>query len=129
MSRRYVSAAAVLICLLFFGVFSQAVYGQDASTFNGPVIKKIIIEGNQHLDDSVIAAAIVKTQIGQPAVDELILDDLRSIYDTGYFQDASATRNFWTTAVFAVILMFVENPVITDTIIFRNAGQYRCRDF
>ncbi len=128
MSRRYVSAAAVLICLLFFGVFSQAVYGQDASTFNGPVIKEIIIEGNQHLDDSVIAAAIVKTQIGQPAVDELILDDLRSIYDTGYFQDASATKELLDDGSIAVIFNVVENPVVTD-IIFRNAGQYAMRDF
>ena len=75
----------------------------------------------------MIRAAIVKTQVGQPAVDELILDDLRSIYDTGYFQDASATKEQLADGI-AVVFYVVENPIVTD-IVFRNAESYAMGEF
>lgn len=126
MSRRFKRATAVLFCLVVLvGALPQVALGQAAS--GGAIVKEIIIEGNTHLDDSIIRSAIVKTQIGQPAVDELILDDLRSIYDTGYFQDASATKENVDGGI-AVVFHVVENPIVSS-IIFRNAESYAMKDF
>ncbi|HHT74289.1 MAG TPA: BamA/TamA family outer membrane protein [Firmicutes bacterium] len=125
MSKHFAQTAAALICLLLLvGVITPTALGQGAPS---NIVREIVIQGNTHLDDDVIRAAIVKTQVGQPAVDELILDDLRSIYDTGYFQDASATKEQLADGI-AVVFYVVENPIVTD-IVFRNAESYAMGEF
>lgn len=126
MSKHFVQPAVALICcLLLLGAISATAAGQSAPPSN--IVQEIIIDGNTHIDDSVIEAAIVKTQIGQPAVDQLILDDLQAILDTGYFQDVSATKEPRAEG-YAIIFHVVENPIVTD-IVFRNAGQYAMHEF
>ncbi|NLJ75118.1 MAG: BamA/TamA family outer membrane protein [Firmicutes bacterium] len=123
MSKRLGKTIVTLVCLaLVFSIVSPAALADEA-----PIVKAIVIRGNENIDTDVIRSAIIKTQIDQSAVDQEILDDLRSIYDTGYFQDASAT---FEPAVGGVTVVFnvVENPVVQD-IIFKGTTSIPLNDF
>jgi len=125
MSKRFMQAAATLTCLLLlWGGLTLTAAGQSIPDV---IVREIIIEGNTHLDDSLIQSAIVKTQIGQPAVKELIMDDLQAILDMGYFQDVSATLDPRDGGV-AIIFNVVENPIVTD-IVYKNISGYNMGEF
>ena len=73
MSKRLGKTFMALVCLvLMFSIVSGNVSADEA-----PIVKGIMIRGNENIDTDVIRSAIIKTQIDQPAVDQEILDDLR----------------------------------------------------
>jgi outer membrane protein insertion porin family len=93
---------------LLFSVGNASVWAQDSS-----LVRSIEVEGNTFIDTETIKASILKTKINQPAVEQQILDDLRSIYDLGYFQDATAS---FEPAIAGVQVVFhvVENPIVRE---------------
>jgi outer membrane protein insertion porin family len=105
-------SAKLLVGLMVIGVLLSAgvanVGAQESS-----LVRSIEVEGNTFIDTETIKASILKTKINQPAVEQQILDDLRSIYDLGYFQDATASFEPATAGV-KVIFHVVENPVVRE---------------
>lgn len=106
------SSAKFLVILIIVGLFFQigsvGVKAQDSS-----LVRSIEIKGNEFIDTETIKASILKTKINQPAVEQQILDDLRAIYDLGYFQDATASFEPALAGV-QVIFHVVENPVVQE---------------
>ncbi|HBG01538.1 MAG TPA: hypothetical protein DDW87_08205, partial [Firmicutes bacterium] len=106
------SSARLLVGLivlgLLFSVGSANVWAQDSS-----IVRSIEVKGNTFVDTETIKASILKTKVNQPTVEQHILDDLRAIYDLGYFQDATAS---FEPAIAGVQVVFhvVENPVVRD---------------
>lgn len=108
------SSARLLVGLivlgLLFSVGNVSVLAQDSS-----LVRSIEVKGNTFVDTEIIKASILKTKVNQPAVEQHILDDLRSIYDLGFFQDATASFEPAIAGV-QVIFHVVENPVVQDII-------------
>ena len=106
------SSARLLVGLIVIGLFLQmgtlSVGAQESS-----IVRSIEVKGNRFIDTETIKASILKTKVNQPAVEQQILDDLRSIYDLGYFQDATASFEPATAGV-QVIFHVVENPVVQE---------------
>ncbi|HHT69412.1 MAG TPA: BamA/TamA family outer membrane protein [Firmicutes bacterium] len=106
------SSARLLVVLIVVGIFFQmgsvSVWAQESS-----LVRSIEVQGNTFIDTETIKASILKTKVDQPAVEQQILDDLRSIYDLGYFQDVSAS---FEPAVGGVQVVFhvVENPIVQE---------------
>ena len=98
----------LLVIGLLFSAANATVGAQDSS-----LVRSIEVEGNTFIDTETIKASILKTKINQPAVEQQILDDLRSIYDLGYFQDATAS---FEPAIAGVQVVFhvVENPIVQE---------------
>jgi len=80
-------AAQALVVLAVLVSLLTAVGGVSAA--ENSLVRGILIEGNNYVDTETIRAAIVKTKLNEPATEQMLLDDLHSIFDLGYFQDAS----------------------------------------
>lgn len=106
------SSAKLLVMLIVVGLFLQvgsaSVWAQDST-----LVRSIEVQGNRFVDTETIKASILKTKINQPLVEQHILDDLRAIYDLGYFQDATANFEPAVAGV-QVIFNVVENPVVQE---------------
>ena len=120
------SSAKLLVGLIMIGLLFQvgtwSVEAQESS-----IVRSIEVKGNTFIDTETIKASILKTKVNQPAVEQQILDDLRSIYDLGYFQDATAS---FEPAVAGVQVVFhvVENPVVKE-IAFSGMSGIPFRDY
>lgn len=99
---------ALIVVGLLFSVTSVTINAQDLG-----VVRSIIVNGNNFVDTETIKASILKTQINEPAVEQHILDDIRSIYDLGYFQDVQASVDPILGGV-QVVFLVVENPIVED---------------
>ncbi|NMB01107.1 MAG: BamA/TamA family outer membrane protein [Firmicutes bacterium] len=99
---------ALIVLGLVFSVSSAAVYAQDLG-----VVRSITVSGNKFVDTETIKASILKTRINEPAVEQKILDDIRAIYDLGYFQDVQASVDPALGGV-QVVFVVVENPIVQD---------------
>lgn len=106
------SSAKVLVGLIVLGLLlsvgSTAVWAQDQA-----LVRSITVKGNTFIDTETIKSSILKTRINEPVVEQQILDDLRSIYDLGYFQDAQASFEPALGGV-QVVFHVVENPVVQE---------------
>lgn len=106
------SSAKLLVVLIVVGLFLQmgsaSVWAQDST-----LVRSIEVQGNRFVDTETIKASILKTKVNQPVVEQHILDDLRAIYDLGYFQDATANFEPAVAGV-QVIFNVVENPVVRE---------------
>ena len=70
-------------------------------------------QGNSYIDTETIKASILKTRINEPAVEQKIIDDIRAIYDLGFFEDVQATVDPALGGV-EVVFHVVENPIVRD---------------
>lgn len=106
------SSSRLFVVLIVVGLILQVgsavVWAQESS-----IIRSIEVKGNTFVDTETIKASILKTKINQPVEEQQILDDLRSIYDLGYFQDVTANFEPAIAGV-QVIFLVVENPVVQD---------------
>ncbi len=114
------SSAKLLVGLIMISLFFQmgtlSVEAQESS-----IVRSIEVQGNTFIDTETIKASILKTKVNQPAVEQQILDDLRSIYDLGYFQDATASYEPATAGV-QVVFHVVENPIVNEIAFSGMAG-------
>lgn len=105
--------AKFLVGLIMIGLLITI--GTFEAAAEEPLVRSIVIEGNTMVDSETVKAAILKTKVNQPMNEQQILDDLRSIYDLGYFQDASASFDPVLGGV-QVIFHVIENPIVNDLI-------------
>jgi outer membrane protein insertion porin family len=74
------------------------------------IIAKVLIEGNVAIEESAIRAQI-KSKEGGLFSPQTAREDLKSVYQLGYFQDVRAERRDWDRGK-AVVFIVEEKPVI-----------------
>ncbi|MFA5088869.1 MAG: outer membrane protein assembly factor BamA [Candidatus Omnitrophota bacterium] len=85
----------------------------EATIFQGEkIVKAIEVKGNKSIGMAVILAKI-KTRVGQPYLQNVISDDLKRLYNTGFFADVSVDRQDYEGG-FKVIIELEEKPIIEE---------------
>ncbi len=106
----------------------RPVWGQPDGTVSAVVDQKIVkaieIRGNKTISDAAILSKI-KTRVGQDYLQNVISDDLKRLYNTGYFSDVSVDRQDYKGG-FKVIIFLTEKPII-DEITFTKTRYYSPR--
>ncbi|MBI5149387.1 MAG: outer membrane protein assembly factor BamA [Candidatus Omnitrophica bacterium] len=85
------------------------------------VVKSIDVKGNKAISISAILAKI-KTKVGQEYLQSVISDDLKRLYNTGYFSDVRVDRQPMDGGV-KVIFYIEEKPVI-DKVTFSKIAYF-----
>ncbi len=93
----------------------EAPASTDVSTVQSLFVKAIEIKGNKTISVSAILAKI-KTRVGQEYIQSIASDDLKRLYNTGYFSDVRVDHEDHAGGV-KVIFYIEEKPVI-DKITF-----------
>ena len=106
-SSAKLSVVLIVMCL-FLAMGSESMLAQDST-----LVRSIEAIGNRLVDTETIKASILKTKVNQPVVQQHLLDDLRAIYDLGYFQDV-VYRLEPAIAGIKVIFEVVENPIVSE---------------
>lgn len=73
-------------------------------------VKLIEVKGNKTISTAVILAKI-KTKVGQDYLKNVISDDIKRLYNTGYFSDVSVDREDYHGG-FKVVFALTEKPII-----------------
>lgn len=76
------------------------------------VIGKVLVEGNRAIEESAIRARI-KIKEGDIFSSRLVREDLKAIYQLGYFQDVRVEKRPWGRKQ-AVVFIVEEKPVIKE---------------
>lgn len=93
----------------------------DASAVPTSVIKAIEVKGNKTISISAILAKI-KTRVGEEYIQSVISDDLKRLYNTGYFSDVRVDRQEYEGGL-KVVFLIEEKPVI-DKVTFSKLQQF-----
>ncbi len=76
----------------------------------GKLVKVIEIKGNKTIGIPTILSKI-KTRVGEEYIQNVISDDLKRLYNTGYFDDVSVDHQDFEGG-FKVIIYLVEKPIV-----------------
>lgn len=121
------SLYALCIGLFFsFCLFSAVVSAQEGNqqmpmnqeiqaapeTSEGKIVKAIDIKGNKTISIATILSKI-KTRVGQPYLQAVLSDDLKRLYNTGYFSDVHVDR-VDEEGGFKVVIYLVEKPIVEE---------------
>ncbi len=74
------------------------------------IVKAIELKGNKTISVATILAKI-KTRVGEAYIPNVISDDLKRLYNTGYFADVSVDREDLEGG-FRVIIYLAEKPIV-----------------
>ena len=109
--------------LLFFILPAIEANPQDvAEAAEEILIKSVDVEGNLKIGTSVIISKI-KTRQGLPFSERLISEDIKRLYETGYFKDINVDTSFTDGGV-EVVFKVEERPVISS-ISIKGATKFR----
>ena len=101
---------AILLLLLLHPSLS---YGQALNVFRE--IADIRISGLQHLTEKQIFSQVtVNSQIGQRAIEGVVLNDVQRLYLSGYFSAVSAHTVVATDNSMGLVFSVTENAVVRD---------------
>ncbi|MCA9400477.1 MAG: outer membrane protein assembly factor BamA [Candidatus Omnitrophica bacterium] len=110
-----VPVMSVLIALTFI-VPTSFVFAQNSSisdeAVKNRIVKSIEIVGNKTISMSTILAKI-KTRVGQEYLQTVISDDLKRLYNTGYFSDVRVDRQE-VDGGYKVIIYLDEKPIVEE---------------
>ncbi|MGM0501710.1 MAG: BamA/OMP85 family outer membrane protein [Bacillota bacterium] len=107
---------AIITFLLVVVVFNANLFAvEDVS---GNKITDIKVEGNQKISDKKILQQ-VETEVGEKIVNDKLRQDLKSIYDLGYFSDVKINFKNYEDGV-QLIFKVMENPTIEKVVIEGN---------
>jgi len=86
--------------------------GQELNTriLKKELIYKVLIEGSRVIEESAIRSQI-KMKEGDVFSPRVLREDLKSIYQLGYFQDVRAEKRDWDRGM-AIVFVVEEKPVI-----------------
>ena len=76
------------------------------------IVFKVFIEGNNAIEESAIRAQI-KSKDGDFFSSQAVREDLKSIYEMGYFRDVRAEKRDWDRGK-AIVFIVEEKPVIKE---------------
>jgi len=112
----------LVVFYLFLLGFQPVVRAQDsgdapaveavASETGGRTVRSIDIQGNKSIGVATILSKI-KTRVGQEYRQNVISDDLKRLYNTGYFADVRVDREETPEGV-KVIILLEEKPIIDE---------------
>ncbi len=102
---------ALVVLVVLIALFT--VVPEVSAADNTLIIRSILVEGNNFVDTETIKAAVVKSKINEPVSEQKLLDDLHSVYDLGYFQDARVNAEPVFGGV-QVIFQVIENPIVSE---------------
>lgn len=85
------------------------------------IVKAVEIKGNKTIGIATILSRI-KTRVGQEYIQNVISDDLKRLYNTGYFSHASVDREDYEGG-FKVIFYVVEKAIV-DKVTFSRLRHY-----
>ncbi|MBI5415348.1 MAG: outer membrane protein assembly factor BamA, partial [Candidatus Omnitrophica bacterium] len=102
-------------------VSAPASESADAVPASPTVVKSIDVKGNKTISVSAILAKI-KTRVGQEYIQSVLSDDLKRLYNTGYFSDVRVDRQPQDGGV-KVIFLIEEKPVI-DKVTFSKVAYF-----
>jgi len=110
--RKWIGVLALVLVLVWvFPVFSQESF---------PPVVAIRVEGNQHISERLILSA-VSLSLKEPFNPEKVKNDLKAIYDLGYFSKVWVDTKKYPDGV-EVIYKVKEFPVIQDIAISGNTA-------
>ncbi len=75
-------------------------------------IKKISVEGNENISEFEILSNVV-TEVGDTLDQDLLREDLRAVFDMGYFSDVNIAFENYQNGLH-VIFEIVENPILKE---------------
>ncbi|MBL7130765.1 MAG: outer membrane protein assembly factor BamA [Candidatus Omnitrophica bacterium] len=79
------------------------------------LIKKVEITGNKAISASTILSKI-KTRVNQPYFSRVARDDIKRLYETGFFSDVSIDIDKYEDGL-KVIIAVVEKPVVEEVVL------------
>jgi outer membrane protein insertion porin family len=82
------------------------------------VIKEIVIFGNERVEEAVIRKEI-KSTVGEPFSNEMVREDVKSVYGLGYFRDVQVDVTETRGGV-VVTFVVIEKPFVSDIVISGN---------
>ncbi len=105
------------LILFIFLSFSSQIFAQDSndkpfSFRTKKIVKSIEIEGNKAIGIATVLARI-KTRVGQEYLENVISDDIKRLYNTGFFSDVSVDHKDFEGG-FKVIFYIKEKAIIED---------------
>ena len=106
----YVFLSVFLMFGLPWGLPSA--WAQNGGEASRKVVKIIELEGNKTISAATILSKI-KTRVGQEYIQSVISDDLKRLYNTGFFSDVRVDRKELDGG-FKVIFFLEEKPIIED---------------
>lgn len=103
-----------LCCISLGGVLAQQdpVEEVDAGSSSNKLVKAVDVTGNKAISTSAIMAKI-KTRVGQPYYPQAGRDDIKRLYETGYFSDISLDVEDFEGGL-KVVFKVQERPVIEE---------------
>jgi outer membrane protein insertion porin family len=112
-AKKFLRPSTLAIAALFlFPHLLFAQVSQPAKTDTAPVknVTAVEIKGNKSISDAVIFSKL-KTKIGSPYQENIVSDDLKRLYLTGFFADVKIDTEDYKEGV-KVIITIKERPVI-----------------
>ena len=94
---------------------AQSLDEANPADLESKTVKAIEIEGNKTISVATILSKI-KTRVGQPYVQSVLSDDLKRLYNTGYFSDVRVDRKDHEGGL--KIIISLEEKSIVDEITF-----------
>ncbi|MCA9398868.1 MAG: outer membrane protein assembly factor BamA, partial [Candidatus Omnitrophica bacterium] len=105
----------IIFLLLAPSVFISAqaqIIDEESVSSDAKVVKAIEVVGNKTISIATILSKI-KTRVGQDYIQTVISDDLKRLYNTGYFSDVRVDRQEQDGG-FKVIIFVEEKPIIEE---------------
>ena len=93
-----------------------------ASATENKVVKAIEVQGNKAISITTILSKI-KTRVGQEYLQSVISDDLKRLYNTGYFADVRVDRKDYEGGL--KVIIFVDEKPIIEEITFSKTRIYK----
>ncbi len=94
--------------------------GTAPAPANAPLVVSVDVSGNAHVPTDRILS-VVRTKPGQPFNEQVLREDLQSIFDLGFFGDQVPPLIRQRPQGLAITFRVVENPVITRIAFSGNA--------
>lgn len=91
---------------------AQSEQAADSIQEEAKVVKAIEVVGNKTISVATVLSKI-KTRVGQDYIQTVISDDLKRLYNTGYFADVSVDRKSQDGG-FKVVIYLEEKPIIEE---------------
>lgn len=106
-----------LLAILFLTAIQTFAYSQgfneDTTTISGSkIVKSIEVRGNKTISIATVLSKI-KTRVGQEYLQGVISDDLKRLYNTGYFEDVRVDRQEYEGG-FKVVIFLEEKAIVEE---------------
>ena len=93
----------------------------EVKVVESTLVKAIDVQGNKTISVSAILAKI-KTRVGQEYIQSVISDDLKRLYNTGYFSDVRVDRQPQDGGV--KVVFFIEEKPVIDKVTFSKIAYF-----